>query len=48
VRLNALKKYLGFAEKQHNAIRKAILELGGLGKYSEEDIYNGAKPKKSG
>ncbi len=48
VRLNALKKYLGFAEQQHNAIRKAILELGGLGGYSEEEIYNGAKPKKSG
>jgi hypothetical protein len=40
------RKYMGFAEKQHNAIRKAILELGGLGTFTEEEIYNGAKPKK--
>jgi len=46
VRLSALNKYMGFAEKQHNAIRKAILELGGLGTFTEEEIYNGAKPKK--
>lgn len=46
VRLSALKKYLSFAEKQHNAIRKAILELGGLAGYSEEELCSGAKPKK--
>jgi hypothetical protein len=46
VRLSALDQYLGFVEKQHDAIRKAILELGGLGEFSEEEIYNGAKPKK--
>jgi hypothetical protein len=46
VKLNALSKYLSSVERQHNAIRKAIIELGGLGGYSEEELINGAKPKK--
>jgi len=46
VRLSALDQYLGFVEKQHDAIRKAILELGGLSEFFEEEIYSGAKPKK--
>lgn len=46
VRLSALDQYLGFVEKQHDAIRKAILELGGLGEFSKGEIYNGAKPEK--
>lgn len=46
IRLSALKQYLGFVEKQHDAIRKAILDLGGMSGYSDDEIYNGAKPKK--
>lgn len=46
VRLSALDSYLTFAENQHDAIRKAILELGGLGDFSEQEICEGAKPKK--
>lgn len=46
VRLSALDRYLGFVESQHDAIRKAVMELGGLGEFSEEDIYNGARPRK--
>jgi hypothetical protein len=46
VRLSAIKQYLDFAEKQHDAIRKAILEFGGLSEFTEEEIYNGVEPKK--
>jgi hypothetical protein len=35
VRLNALPRYLDIAERQHNAIRRAILELGGLAEYMQ-------------
>jgi hypothetical protein len=47
VRMSALDDYLATVEAQHNGIRKAIIELGGLGEYSEDEIYNGAKPKKT-
>jgi hypothetical protein len=46
VRLSALDAYLASVEAQHDAIRKAILELGGFGGLSDTDIYNGAKPTK--
>ncbi|MDI1250006.1 MAG: hypothetical protein PSV13_14180 [Lacunisphaera sp.] len=46
VRLSALDGYLASTEKQHDAIRKAILDLGGLGAFTEDEIYNGAKPKR--
>ena len=48
VRLDALPRYLEFAERQHNAIRQAVLELGGLAGYSETELINGAKPRKVG
>ena len=47
VRLSALPQYLEFVERQHNAIRQAILDLGGLSGYSETDFINGAKPRKT-
>jgi hypothetical protein len=44
VRLRSLNDYLGFVENQHDSIRKAVLELGGLGGLSEEQILAGARP----
>lgn len=46
VRIDALNRYLSFAEKQHSAVRKAILEFGGMSGISEEQIIRGARPKK--
>jgi hypothetical protein len=45
VRLTALPRYLEFVERQHNAIRKAILDFGGLGEYTEAELIAGAQPR---
>jgi len=46
VRMSALSSYLTTIERQHDAIRSAIIELGGLSGVSEAELIAGARPRR--
>lgn len=47
VQLDAFDRYLRLAEVQHNALRAAVLDYGGLRGLSEAELISGAKPDKA-